>query len=321
MKRKTVYKWMGAIAGLTIVLFATIYFFFIDNGVNKVTDTAKGGQPSFSFFVQGDFESPLDKPMDVSKIGEYLYVTDTNHKQVQVFDSSGNSVFKFGKEGEGEGKFKFPYGIAGDKAGNIYVADLYNGKISIFSKKGEFIKYFVENSETPSISSPAGLRIFDKKLYVTDIEAQKVFVFNLEGKKLFEIVVASNDQDRLNAPNAVTVDDDENIYVADSGNQRVVVYNKEGKFTRIINGTKDGKGQSKFVNPRGLAVDSKGTLFMVDNMTHFVHAFDSKGKQISQFGGLGGENDQFYLPNGLFVDEKSQLYITDTFNQRIAVYY
>lgn len=322
MKRRTAYIWMGTIVGLSVVLFAAIYFLNLGQEVDKAANNVKGGEPNFSYFIQGDFKSPLDKPMDVSKIGEYVYVTDTNNKQVQVFDTSGTPIFKFGKEGEGEGEFKFPYGITGDKDGNVYVADLYNGKISIFSKKGKFIKYFEEkDSDTPAITSPAGLRVFDNKLYVTDIESKKVIVFNLDGKKLLEISSASSKEDLFNAPNAITIDDDENIYISDSGNLRVVVFDKKGNFTRIINGNKDTKGESKFVNPRGLAVDSKGTLYMIDNMTHFVYGFDNKGEQVYQFGGLGSENDQFFLPNGLFIDEKSQLYITDTFNQRVAVYF
>ncbi|WP_042463043.1 6-bladed beta-propeller [Neobacillus dielmonensis] len=322
MKRKTVYIWMGSIVGLSVILFSAIYFLKLGSNVDNFANKVNGGQPQFSYFIQGEFKAPLDKPMDVSKIGEYVYVTDTNHKQVQVFDTSGNPIFKFGKEGTGEGEFKFPYGIAGDSKGNVYVADLYNGKISIFSEKGEFKKYFEEkDTSTPAITSPSGLRIFDNKLYVTDIQGKKVMVFNLDGKKLLEITTAAGQDDFLNSPNAVTVDQNKNIYVSDSGNQRVVVYDKKGEFKRTINGSKDAKGQSKFVNPRGIAVDSKGTLFLIDNMTHYVYAFDNKGKQIYQFGGLGAGNDQFYLPNGLYIDEKSELYITDTFNQRVAVYF
>jgi len=322
VKKKTVYIWMGTIVGLTVILFTGIYFLNLQDKANKVADVVKGGPPTFSHFIQGDFKSPLDKPMDIAKIGEYVYVTDTNHKQVQVFDSSGTQVFKFGKEGEGQGEFKFPYGITGDKDGNVYVADLYTGKISIFSKKGKFIKYFeVKDNKEQMIKGPGGLRIFKDKLYVTDIEQAKVIIFSLDGTEQLEITTAADKEDLLNAPNAVTIDDDGNIYVADSGNQRVVEYDKKGKFKRVINGTKDGKGETILVNPRGLAVNAKGTLFIVDNMTHFVYGFDQKGKKIYQFGGLGSENEQFFLPNGLWIDEKSQLYITDTFNQRVAVYY
>lgn len=322
MKKKTVYIWMGTIVGLSIILFAVIYFFHLQNKAINVASAMKGGKPTLSYYLQGDVSDPLDKPMDVAKIGEFVYVTDTNHKQVQVFDSSGTPVFKFGKEGTGKGEFKFPYGIAGDKQGNVYVADLYNAKISVFTAKGKFIKYFTdENKKADFLKSPGGLRIYHDKLYVTDIQKGQVLIYSLSGKKLLSVSTATAKDDKLNAPNAVTIDNDQNIYVSDSGNQRIVVFDKKGKFLRIINGSTDGKGDSKFVNPRGIGVEGNGTLLMVDSMTHYVYGFDKKGKQIFQFGGLGSDREQFYLPNGLFIDDKGEIFITDTVNARVALYY
>lgn len=322
MKKRTLYLLMGTIVGLSAVLFTVIYYFHLQDDVIKVASPIKGGSPTLSYFIQGDMSAPLDKPMDVAKVGQYVYVTDTNHKQVQVFDSSGTSIFKFGKQGTGEGEFQFPYGIDGDKEGNVYVADLYNAKISIFTAKGKFIKYFTDESKKADfLKSPGGLRIFNNNLYVTDIQLGKVIKYDLKGKKLLEISTASAKDDTLNAPNAVTIDEEKNIYVSDTGNQRLVVYDKNGKFIRIINGSTDGKGDSKFVNPRGIGVEPNGTLLMVDNMTHFVYGFDKDGKQVFQFGGLGSDKEQFYLPNGLFVDDRGEVFITDTVNQRIAFYY
>jgi DNA-binding beta-propeller fold protein YncE len=321
LKKKTVYIWMGTIVGLSVVLFAVIYFFHLQDNAIKVAGTVSGGQPTLSNYIQGDLSSPLDKPMDVAKIGQFIYVTDTNHQQVQVFDTSGALAFKFGKQGTGRGEFQFPYGITSDKAGNIYVADLYNNRISVFTPKGKFIKYFTdENKKADFLKSPGGLRIYNNNLFVTDIQLGKVFEYSLNGKKLLEISTATSKDDKLNAPNAVAVDNDKNVYVSDTGNQRLVVFDKTGKFIRIINGSINGKGDSKFVNPRGIGVQPNGTLLMVDNMTHYVYGFNKNGKQIFEFGGLGSDKDQFYLPNGLFVDNKGEVLITDTVNRRVAFY-
>lgn len=321
MKKKTTYKWMGTIVALTIILFAVIYFFNLQDKAIQAASDVKGGPPTLAFYFQGDMNDPLQKPMDVTKVGEYVYITDTNHKQVQVFDSTGTFIFKFGKQGTGEGQFQFPYGIAGDKDGNIYVSDLYNGKISIFTSKGKFIKYFQVANKADDFKGPGGLRIYKNKLYVTDIPKKAVSVFDLKGKKLLEITTASSKDDTLNSPNAVTIDSDKNIYVSDTGNQRLVIYNKKGEFKKIINGSPNGKGASKFVNPRGIGVEGNGTILIVDNMTHYVTGFDQKGKQVFQFGGIGSDKGQFYLPNGLFIDEKGEIFITDTVNGRVGLYY
>lgn len=313
---------MSSIVALSVAFFAAIYFLNLESTIKPfVAKVDPSGTPVFTNAIYGDFNTPLSKPMDVTKIGEFIYVSDTSNNQVQVFDQSGTSVFKFGKEGTKEGEFKFPYGIAGDKDGNIYVADLYNGNISIFDSKGKFIQYFKEKEKEKVLQSPGGLRIFDDKLYVTDIKANKLFVFNKDGKKLMEIGGAGTEDGKFIAPNAVTVDNDNQIYVTDSGNNRVQVFEKDGKFIKIINGSKDGKGDPTFLNPRGVGVDSKGNVYVVNNLAHNIYAFDKDGKQLFELGGMGTENDKLYLPNGLFIDDRDTLFVTDTINQRISVFY
>ena len=320
MKKKTVYVWMGIIVSLTAAAFVAIYFLNLGTEVAKIAPRSPDGPPAFSHLIYGDFDKgALDKPMDIAKIGEFLYVSDTKNKRVQVFDAGGTPIFQFGKEGDGPGEFMFPYGITGDKKGRIFVADLFNGNISIFDSKGKFIDYF--NDKNKILKAPGGLRIVDEQLYVTDIEKGQVFKFDLEGKLLLALGQPGEAEGQFRAPNAVTADNEGNIYVVDTGNQRVQIFDKEGKFKKIINGSEDGKGKATLVNPRGIDVDSRGFIYVVNNLTHYIYAFDQEGKKVFQFGGIGDQNEQFYLPNGLYIDDSDYVYITDTLNQRIAVYY
>jgi DNA-binding beta-propeller fold protein YncE len=312
---------MGIIISMTAAAFVAIYFLNLGNQVTKMTPRIDpDGPPAFSHLIYGDFDKgALDKPMDIAKIGEFIYVSDTKNKRIQVFDAGGTPIFQFGKEGDGPGEFMFPYGITGDKKGRVFVADLFNGNISIFDSKGKFIDYF--NDKNKILKAPGGLRIVDEQLYVTDIEKGQVFKFDLEGKLLMALGQPGEAEGQFRAPNAVTVDDEGKIYVVDTGNQRVQIFDKEGKFKKIINGSDDGKGKATLVNPRGIDVDSRGFIYVVNNLTHFIYAFDQEGKKAFQFGGIGDQNEQFYLPNGLFIDDSDYVYITDTLNQRIAVYY
>jgi len=322
LKKKTTYIWMSVMVLLSLCLFIGIYLFNLQNKVKTIASAVdRDGPPVFMHAIYGNFNESLDKPMDVAKIGEFIYVTDTNNKRIQVFDLSGTAIFKFGQEGKNEGEFRFPYGITGDTEENIYVADMYNGNISIFNRDGEFIRYFKESGDEKLINSPGGLRIFNDKLYVTDIKQNKVFIFNLEGEKLLEIGSVGKGDGEFLAPNAVTIDKQENIYVTDSGNNRVQVFDKDGNFLRIVNGSDDGTGESTLINPRGIGVDSRGILYIVNNLSHIVYGFDTNGKKLFQFGGMGDANDQFYLPNGLFIDERDEIFITDTVNERVVFYY
>jgi DNA-binding beta-propeller fold protein YncE len=320
MKKRTVYLWMSTIVVLVVAAFALIYYFNMQSTVEKATNiVSPNAPPTFGQAIYGDFNKPLKKPMDTAKIGDFLYISDTSNKRVQVFDTSGSPVFMFGQEGQGKGQFKFPYGIAGDKEGNVYVADLYNGNISIFDTKGKFLRYFDDKKKL--LKSPAGLRIYNEKLYVTDVQQNKLFIFSLNGEKLLEISSGANKKDTLYAPNAVAVDPkNDNIFICDSGNQRVQVFDKNGKFIRTINGSKGGTGSSIFVNPRGIGIDSRGILYVVNNLAQMVYGFDEQGNEVFHFGSMGDQNDQFYLPNGLFVDSSDHIYITDTLNGRVCAY-
>jgi sugar lactone lactonase YvrE len=322
MKRRNVYAGM-------LLIFLTTAAVFTFTFLNQAKDVKTGlldvinpdGAPQFSYNIVGDFNNTLDKPMDIAATNSYKYVADTNNKRILAFDVAGNPLFNFGKEGNGPGEFKFPYGISVDEKGRVFVADLYNGKISIHDPKGKFIQYFAEeSSKNGKLTAPAALRIIDKKVYVTDISANKAFVFDMNGKLLLEVGKPGKQQGEFSAPNGITADDEGTIYVVDTGNQRVQIFDKTGKFVKIVNGSKNGKGESILVNPRGIDIDSRGIMYVVSNLTHLVYGFDKEGNKVFQFGGMGDGTGQFYLPNGLYVDQDDNVYITDTVNLRVQVF-
>jgi len=321
IKKRHVYNMMLVVVLAVSAVYG--YLFYNQTDVTALTASVDpDGPPVFNRMIYGGFgNESFKKPMDVVVTSQFIYVTDTNNKRVQVFDLGGSPLFKFGKEGDKPGEFKFPYGITSDSKGNIYVADLYNGCISIHDSKGKFIKYFAEQKPgDKTIENPGGLRIINNKLYVTDIQNSKVKVFDLNGKLLLEIGKPGRNPGELLAPNAVLADKEGDIFVTDTGNQRVQMFDKTGKFIRIINGSADGMGQSAFVNPRGIAFDSKDRLYVVSNFTHYIYIFDKDGKQLFTIGGFGEAVDQFALPNGLFITANDEMFVTDTMNQRVAVY-
>jgi DNA-binding beta-propeller fold protein YncE len=322
MRRRTVYIWMLIISMTTSGVFT---FLFINHGKAVPTGLQEiinpSSAPQYSHQLNSDFDTALDKPMDIASSKSFTFVSDTNNKRVVVYDLAGSPLYHFGEEGNKPGQFRFPYGISVDPDGRVFVADLYNGNISIFDEKGNFIEYFAQKYTKDKImTSPGGIRIVKEKVYVTDIQQNKVFVFDLKGELMLQIGSAGKDNGEFIAPNAVTADEEGNIFVVDTGNQRVQVFDKEGKFIRIINGSKDGKGESNFVNPRGIGIDSRGYVYVVSNLTHMIYGFTKEGEQMFQFGSMGEGNGQFNLPNGLFIDDQDHVYITDTLNLRVSVF-
>jgi DNA-binding beta-propeller fold protein YncE len=68
-----------------------------------------------------------------------VYVVDTSGHSVQIYKSleSGDRtptyVAKFGQQGTADGAFEFPNGIAVDARGHVFVADMANNRIQVWS--------------------------------------------------------------------------------------------------------------------------------------------------------------------------------------------
>src|SRR5207248_1887940 len=93
---------------------------------------------------QGFNNGQLDLPQSVAvDPWGYIYVADTNNHRVQKFSASGGFIAALGKDqgipGSGNGEFIFPYGVAVDASGNVYVADGGNHRIQKFSANGTFL--------------------------------------------------------------------------------------------------------------------------------------------------------------------------------------
>ena len=87
---------------------------------------------------------------------------------------------------------------------------------------------------------------------------------------------------------------------------------------RMIGAT--GNGPGEFTEPRGLAVDGHGTLYVADTKNSRVEVFDGNGQFIRQFGSRGSAPNEFNEPCGLSVDAQGDLWVADTWNGRVVHY-
>ena len=276
--------------------------------------------PVFDFMIHGGFgDMQLNKPLAVTTGNGAIYVSDSDNARIQVFDNAGNFQLAFGERGTEIGKLQYPYGIATDSDGNIYVSELRVGYVAVFNPEGEFVREFAKAArEAQLIVSPGDIDIVGNTLYLTEITKNYVLLFDLATEEITKIVGMKGD---LLAPNGIAVDEAGYMYVVDTGRQRVVVYNPDGNPVRIINGTPTGHGiASVLINPRGIGVDRAGNIYVVSNLSHNIYVFDREGKVTHSFGGQGDGNSEFMFPNGLHVDPAGRILITDTTLNRVAVY-
>ena len=81
-------------------------------------------RPVLSFGQKGKSIGMLDGPCGVAvNVRDEIAVTDCFSNRVSLFSCDGTHLRSFGREGQKNGEFKFPTGIAFDSLGNILVAD------------------------------------------------------------------------------------------------------------------------------------------------------------------------------------------------------
>jgi len=152
------------------------------------------------------------------------------------------------------------------------------------------------------------------RVIITDPAAGAVHVLN--GDQSLRIVTGPSH--RVQRPNGVAVDADDNIYVADQDLGLVVVFATDGTFLRYI-----GKlgNETLFHFPTGIAIDRvNGRLYVLDTERHLLFQLDLQGNVIKRIGRFKG-NDvvvDFEFPTEVAVNG-NKIVVLDADSSRVSV--
>lgn len=266
----------------------------------------------------------LDRPLKVSTDSKgNIYVSDTGHASFLIFDANGNFVRKFGST-KGPKRFYGVIGSAYDESGQrFFIADWKRKNITVLNRKGELIKRFPQNPLARIFGgdgfSPFGLKLVNKKLYVTSIDG--VYIFSLEGKLLKKFGSRGSEIGQFDFPIDIAVNPKNgNMFVADQLNRRIVAMNKNGAVKWVL-GRPDLNGQARsfFGLPRGIALDGQGRVFVSDTFHHEIVVLTEEGKLIATLGKRGVEDAQLNFPEGIAFKDATTLYLADRENNRVQV--
>jgi sugar lactone lactonase YvrE len=261
-------------------------------------------------------DAQLDLPRAVvPDSGGDLLIVDQGNQSIRrvaagtgrITTVAGTGAFGFGGDGgpAAGAQLGAPLGIALDAAGNVFIADTYNHRIRRLAAGTAQIT-------TVAGSGPTGLR---------------------QGGFAGDGGPATGA--RLNSPAGVALDASGNLFVADTGNSRVRrVDARSGLITTVAGtGTTGFSGDggaaigAQLDEPRGIAVDRAGNLFIADTFNHRIRKVAAgtgvistmAGTGMAGFSGDGGPatGAQLNQPGGIAVDPSGNLFIADSLNHRV----
>lgn len=189
-----------------------------DDGMIYVADNDIGGIFVFDASEKyvSSFSTTKMKPAAVAVCGDRVYASDMTTQVVQVFDrKTGKSTGTIGSVGDSDGQFRLPLGIATDRDGNVYVADMMRCCIQKFSAEGSFVWSMGQLGDyAGSFARPKHITVDSEGiLYVVDAAFQNVQMFDKDKRLLMHFGSAGGHPGAMNLPAGICVSDDSMPFV------------------------------------------------------------------------------------------------------------
>lgn len=216
--------------------------------------------------------------------------TDTEINFTTLAGTSGTVINSIDGTGSAA-QFSAPRGVAVDSAGTVYVADSSNHTIRKVTAAGVTTTFAgTAGTAGNTTSSPA----------------------------------------RFSEPFGIAIDGNGTLFIADTNNNAIRKITSAGVVSTLAGGngqgTTDGSGTvAKFSEPRGVAVDSSGNVYVTDYMNHTIRKITSAGIVTTLAGSAGnsgftngqGTAAQFKSLQGIAVDSSGNIYAADAGNRSI----
>jgi sugar lactone lactonase YvrE len=193
--------------------------------MNTPSDSGYDGKDSINIpRPAGPFNRPTN--LAVGPKGD-LYVSDGyGNCRVHRFSPTGALKQSWGVSGTGPGEFHLPHGIAVSRDGRVFVCDRENDRIQIFSPDGEYLTEWTDTQRPTHLVFDA-----EERAYVSELWWHKGQTSQRHGP------------------------------ITEARYGRITVHGKDGHVL-ARRGSPDACAAGSFAAPHGLAVDSRGDIYV-----------------------------------------------------------
>ena len=314
---------------IAISLLGTVFIVFIFLAILSASAfLTKELDPNYQLVTtwggRGEGAGKFALPAGLKVYEDEVYVVDVGGHNIQVFDLEGTYRRAFGEEGVGSGEFNRPWNIY-FHMNELYVAAYANNRIDVYDPDGTFKRSFGHlGTGEGEMEGPTALTIDGRgNIVIADFYNHRVVRHNAEGEFISAWGVAdevSASNNRFNYPlDVITGNDGEFVYVLDSGNERIKVYGSDGEYKYKWGGP---FGYNIFItffdwfpfegwfsDPKSLAIDQIGKIYVGDASNKRIQVFDEQGMFITAFGATGV--DEFGTIGGIDVADDGSIFVVN----------
>ncbi|MDH5648509.1 MAG: NHL repeat-containing protein [Gammaproteobacteria bacterium] len=212
--------------GITIDGSNQVYIADKNNSRIQIFDAK--GQWLKSIPVERSSRSLMPVDVAVNPNNNQILATINNTHEILRYSQDGRLLGTWGGEGVDKGKFRYPATMAISGKGQIYVVDVLNTRVQVFSSTGESL---VNVGQWGILSGeffrPKGVALdLEGNVYVGDSFMDVIQVFDSSHRFLY--VLGKRDKPRRFVSVAgIAVDNDQRLYAVEMLEHRVSVYSLE----------------------------------------------------------------------------------------------
>jgi DNA-binding beta-propeller fold protein YncE len=249
-----------------------------------------------------------------------VYVADTGNARVQKLSpATGASLARWGSSGTGAGQFRKPIAIAIDSRDHVYVLDAEARRVQKFANDGAVQlgswggMLGSGDREFSPIGGGPGDIVVDSagNAYISDTSNHRIHKWRLQMDATGTITGATFAGWLGKCVSGAS---------CDSGGQRSRGFDcTSATCVAAMPGTSpSGSDAGQFANPRGLALDPAGNLFVADVDNNRIQKFDNTGAFATQWGFAGSFDGQFRGPLDVATAGATAVFVADMRNGRVV---
>lgn len=247
--------------------------YVIDSKNHRIQKFDSGGQFLTGWGNKGKGDGQFNTPqgLAVDATGS-VYVADSKNNRVQKFDSSGQFLTEWGSKGKGGGRFNTPTGVAVAEDGTVYVVDSRNNLIQAFDEDANLLfEWGAIGTAEGEFDKPIDVAIGENgNVYVSDQGNNRIQKFDMSGQFLLTWGTPGTSVGQFDKPFGLAVQAGV-VFVADHGNNRIQRFDSLGQF--LTEWGANGSDPGQFKGPAGIALNSSGSVCVVDKNNHRIQRF------------------------------------------------